>query len=151
MASPSPTLPAAFQPPTTTIATSTATCTTAVPGKNGHVDDPTACNAYWAYNPSFAAAVLFCILFGTLTIAHLVQAFLYRKRFTWVLIMGAGWEFGSFVARSFSTRQQQSLGLVVASQLLFLLAPLCRSSVSFCSFPPRVVVSLLNSFKETIH
>jgi hypothetical protein len=105
-------------------------CTTAVPGKYGRVDDYSACNAYYTYNPSFEAAILFTVLFGILTIAHVFQAFWYKKRFTWVVIIGVLFELTSFVCRVLGSRDQQNEGLATASQLLFLLAPLCKSLVS---------------------
>jgi hypothetical protein len=103
-------------------------CTTAVPGKYGRVDDYSACNAYYTYDPSFAAAVLFTVLFGILTISHTTQAFWYKKRFIWVVITGALFELTSFVCRTLGSRNQQNVGLATASQLLFLLAPLCKST-----------------------
>lgn len=42
--------------------------------------------------------------------------------------MGTAWELASFVTRVVSTRLQQNLALVIISQLLVLLAPLCSSS-----------------------
>jgi len=72
--------------PTTTIAVSTTTasssattsCVSAVPGKNGYVP-PSACNAVYDYNPSFAAAIIFAVTFGILTGVHLIQAVSYRR------------------------------------------------------------------------
>lgn len=61
-----------------TSATSTETCTHPQPGKNGYLP-PEACDAVLMYVPSFAAAVLFCVLFGFTTICHLVQAVIYKK------------------------------------------------------------------------
>lgn len=101
-------------------------CTTAVPGQFGRVGDYSACNAYYTYNPSFAAAILFSVLFGILTVGHIFQAFWYRKHFTWVVITGVLFELTSFVCRTLGSRNQQNVGLVTASQLLFLLAPLCE-------------------------
>lgn len=101
-------------------------CTTAVPGKYGRVDDYSACNAYYTYDPSFAAAILFTVLLGMLTISHTAQAFWYRKRFTWVVITGVLFELTSFLCRTLGSRDQQNVGLATASQLLFLLAPLCE-------------------------
>lgn len=49
--------------------------TTALPGKYGRVDDYSACNAYYTYNPSFAAPNLFSVLLGALSISHTTQAF----------------------------------------------------------------------------
>ncbi|KIM72946.1 hypothetical protein PILCRDRAFT_803227 [Piloderma croceum F 1598] len=72
--------------PTTTIAASTTTnlssattsCISAVPGKNGFVP-PSACNALYSYNPSFAAAIIFTVISGIITGVHLIQAISYRK------------------------------------------------------------------------
>ncbi|KAJ4401150.1 hypothetical protein N0V91_008172 [Didymella pomorum] len=109
-------------------------CTTAVPGKYGRVDDYSACNAYYTYDPSFAAAVLFTVLFGILTISHTTQAFWYKKRFIWVVITGALFELTSFVCRTLGSRNQQNVGLATASQLLFLLAPLWINAFVYMTF-----------------
>jgi hypothetical protein len=63
-----------------TISSATATCTTAIPGKNGYVD-PSACNALYEYYPSFGAAILFSFLFGVVTILHIYLAANFRKVF----------------------------------------------------------------------
>src|ERR1700760_234623 len=60
--------------------TTTATCTTATPGKNGYVP-PDACNSYWNYDPSFGASIFMAVLFGILSLAHIVQAIVYKKGF----------------------------------------------------------------------
>ncbi|MCJ1357595.1 MAG: hypothetical protein MMC33_007591 [Icmadophila ericetorum] len=102
----------------------TPTCIqTIVPDKNGFVP-PGTCSALYEFYPSFGAALLFSILFGALTIAHIAQAVHYKKGFCWVIIVGSLWETGSFVFRTLSTRDQQSIGLALISQLLVLLAPL---------------------------
>lgn len=78
----------------------------------------------WSYCPSFAAAVIFTVLFGLTTCGHIVQAFIYRKPFAMVLIMGALWETGGYVARILSIENQRSSGLYTVQLLLILLAPL---------------------------
>ncbi|OCK80373.1 RTA1-domain-containing protein [Lepidopterella palustris CBS 459.81] len=107
---------------TTTSATSPS-CTTATPGKYGHVPIG-ACNAYYAFNPSFAVAFAFMVLFGTVTVVQIVQAIRFKKSFCWVIIMGCLWELTSFVARTFGAHNQQSIVLALISQLFLLLAPL---------------------------
>ncbi|KAF2020657.1 hypothetical protein BU24DRAFT_416336 [Aaosphaeria arxii CBS 175.79] len=107
----------------TTSSTSVPSCTTAVPGKYGYVP-PEACNANWAYAPSFTAAIAMCVLFGILTFAHISLAVLHRKPFCWVIIMGVAWEFIAFITRSLGAHDQQKLGYAYPSSLLFLLAPL---------------------------
>ncbi|OCK73134.1 hypothetical protein K432DRAFT_254932, partial [Lepidopterella palustris CBS 459.81] len=104
-------------------ATSSSYCTTAVPGKYGYVPED-ACNAQWNYYPSFAAAVAFAVLFGFVLVGHVVEAFVFRKAYCWVLIMGASWEFASFITRALGAHNQQSQALVTVSQLLLLLSPL---------------------------
>ena len=107
----------------TATVTSAPTCTSAVPGQYGYVP-PDACNAQWAYSPSFSAAVAFSVLFGILTLAHISLAILFRKGFSWVMIMGVSWEFISFTLRALGAHNQQSQAYSFASTILFLLAPL---------------------------
>jgi len=125
---------------------STPECTTAVPGKYGRVDDYLACNAYYTYDPSFAAAILFTVLFGILTISHTTQAFWYKKKFTWVVITGVLFELTSFVCRTLGSRDQQNVGLATASQLLFLLAPLCESLLEQTEHRAALTVTGINAF-----
>lgn len=48
------------------------------PGKDGYLP-PEACGNILMYRPSFAAAVLFVVLFGITTGVHIVQGFAYKK------------------------------------------------------------------------
>ncbi|KAM0403994.1 hypothetical protein ACHAQC_001614 [Fusarium culmorum] len=108
---------------TTTASSATATCTTAVPGKYGRVPVD-ACNSNYYFDPSFAANLAFCVLFGLTAIAHLAQAILFKKRFCWVAIMGATWETIAFAFKTLGSHDQQNLTYLTVGQILFLLAPL---------------------------
>jgi hypothetical protein len=114
------------------------TCTQTIkPDKNGYVP-PGTCGSLYNYYPSFAAAIVFAVMFGALMVAHIAQAAIYKKKFCWVIIMGTIWEFGSYVSRALGTRHQQSTGIATISQLLVLLAPLCKSPMprtQHCSLP----------------
>ncbi|RHZ73718.1 hypothetical protein CDV55_108388 [Aspergillus turcosus] len=101
----------------------TETCTHPRPGKNGYLP-PEACDAILLYVPSFGAAIFFTILFGLTFICHIVQAFIYKKKYAWVVIMGASWELLAFVFRTLQTRHQDSEPFATAHTLLYLLAPL---------------------------
>jgi hypothetical protein len=70
--------PTASSTPSAASAVAHATCTTAVPGKYGKVP-PGSCNSYYPFDPQFAPAVAVAILFGILTLAHLVLAIVFRK------------------------------------------------------------------------
>ncbi|MCJ1391639.1 hypothetical protein MMC18_004504 [Xylographa bjoerkii] len=102
----------------------TPTCVqTITPDANGYVP-PGTCNALYKFYPSFAAALVFSILFGAATLLHIGQAAAHKKPFCWVIIMGGLWETGSFITRTLSTRAQQDSALALISELLVLLAPL---------------------------
>lgn len=62
-------------------ATATATCLNIAPGKNGYLP-PESCDVILYYVPSFAAAILFCVVFGMTTVLHGIQAVLYKKAST---------------------------------------------------------------------
>ncbi|KAJ7489571.1 RTA1 like protein-domain-containing protein [Mycena latifolia] len=76
------------------------------------------------YCPSFPAAVLFSALFGLSTIAHIIQAIHYRKKFCWVVIMAGIWETAGLVLRVLSVLDTTSPAFGIPSQILILLAPL---------------------------
>jgi hypothetical protein len=88
------------------------------------LSDPRDPNAQWPYCPSYPAAIAFTALFGTVTVAHFVLAFAYRKKFCWVICMASTWEFLGFVFRILGAHNPTSSTWPVAAQLLVLLAPL---------------------------
>ncbi|KAL4896715.1 RTA1 like protein-domain-containing protein [Aspergillus ambiguus] len=108
---------------TTATLPSSTTCTHPNPGKNGYLP-PDACDVILFYIPSLGAAILFTILFGITFIAFGVQAFIYRKKYSWVIMMGASWECLAFVFRALLTRHQSNGGYNTTFTLLFYLAPL---------------------------
>ncbi|KAM0239136.1 hypothetical protein ACHAPO_003106 [Fusarium lateritium] len=118
-----------------------ATCTTAVPGKYGRVPVD-ACNSNYFFDPSFAANLAFCVLFGLTTITHLVQAILFKKRFCWVAIMGAAWETIAFAFKTIGSRDQQNIAYLTLGQILFLLAPLWINAFVYMGVARMVYFSM---------
>ncbi|TVY84053.1 Protein RTA1 [Lachnellula suecica] len=107
------------------------TCSqTITPDKNGYVP-PGTCGSLYQYYPSFAAAIVFSIIFGVLSFVHIFLAAKFKTKFAWVVIMGALWETISFAARSVSTRFQQSSGIELVSSLFVLLAPLWVNAFAY--------------------
>ncbi|KAF9530893.1 RTA1 like protein-domain-containing protein [Crepidotus variabilis] len=100
--------------------------------------DPHNQNAVFLYCPSIPAAILFAVLFGLLTIAHLTQSIVFRKRFCWVIIMGGIWETTGFVFRVLTILHQGNSTLATAygnpSQLLILLSPLWVNAFTYVLF-----------------
>jgi hypothetical protein len=50
---------------------------TEIPDKNGYVP-PGTCHSLYKFYPSFAAAILFSVLFGVTTVLHIAQAVKYK-------------------------------------------------------------------------
>ncbi|CEI68927.1 unnamed protein product [Fusarium venenatum] len=121
---------------TATASSAMTTCTTAVPGKYGRVPVD-ACNSNYFFDPSFAANLAFCVLFGLTTIAHLVQA-----RFCWVAIMGAAWETIAFAFKTVGSRDQQNITYLTLGQILFLLAPLWINAFVYMGVARMVYFSM---------
>ncbi|KAJ7336102.1 hypothetical protein DFH08DRAFT_706401, partial [Mycena albidolilacea] len=71
----------------------------------------------------FPAAVIFSVLFGLTTLAHIVQAGHYRKKFCWVIIVAGLWETGGLVLRVFSVLHTTSSAFTIPSRLIVILAP----------------------------
>jgi len=116
-----------------TIAGPAGSCITTTPGPYDYVptDD---CRALFPYNPSFAAAIAFAILFGLSTTLHIIQSRIHRKRFCWVIIMAGVWETAGFAIRAVGTRSQLQLGYFMPEELLILLAPLWVNAFIYMVF-----------------
>lgn len=123
--------------PSQTSGEAAASCTTAVPGKYGNVPI-TACNSYYNFNPEFAPAVAVCVLFSILTLAHMAEAYMFKKRYCWVLIMGAAWEAIGFGLHTAGAHDQQNAGYATAHNLLFLLSPLWINAFAYMTFARMV-------------
>jgi hypothetical protein len=67
--------------------TSTPTCLPIPPKENGYVP-PGGCGNIHMYEASFAAPVLFSVLFGLTTIIHIVQAIMFKKVRPHILLKG---------------------------------------------------------------
>lgn len=114
-------------------------CVWEQPGPNGHVASLGACNAYYNYDPQFAPAVAVAVIFGILTAMHIFEAFAFRKRYTWVLIMGGLWETISFAIHAVGSKDQQQIAYATAWQILFLLAPLWINAFVYMTFARMVL------------
>ncbi|KAJ3480818.1 hypothetical protein NLG97_g7976 [Lecanicillium saksenae] len=128
-------------PTPTTSNTASPSCTTAVPDKYGHVPFD-ACNSNYNDNPSFEANLAFAALFGASFVTHIVQAVVYKKRFCWVVIMGAAWETAAFSLRAIGAHHQQEMQYALWGTLLFLLAPLWINAFAYMTVARMVYFGL---------
>ncbi|WKT45531.1 RTA-like protein [Fusarium oxysporum f. sp. vasinfectum] len=117
--------------PAKTISIVIPTCVqTLEPDENGYLP-PGTCNAHWNYYPSFAAAVVFALLFAALTGVHIWQAARYKKTWCWVIIMAGIWETMAFTFRAISTKHQQSTGVLLTFNIFILLAPIWVNAYAY--------------------
>ncbi|KAF6803097.1 RTA1 domain-containing protein [Colletotrichum sojae] len=117
--------------PAKTIDIAIPTCVqTTEPDANGYVP-PGSCGALWNYYPSFAAAMVFAVLFGILTAVHIWQAAMHKKRWCWVIIMASIWETLAFAFRALSSKYQQNTGILLIFQIFILLAPLWVNAFAY--------------------
>jgi hypothetical protein len=74
--------------------------------------------------PNAIPSYLFAILFGATTIAHITQAILYKKWYSFVIIMGGLWQTAAFIFRSMSIHDQTKEIFYTVWFILILCAPL---------------------------
>jgi hypothetical protein len=85
----------------------------------------------WIFCPSIPGAIAGLALFSIITLAHFVQAFMYRKRFCWVICMATSWETASFVFRVLGARDPRNELYNTGSQILVILAPLWVNAFAY--------------------
>lgn len=90
----------------------------------GHCAATASPNSNWGFCPSKAPAYLYAVLFGLTLIAHITQAIIYRKGYSWVIAMGAAWETGCYIFRILSIEHPTNTAMYSGWFLLILLAPL---------------------------
>ncbi|EZF25778.1 hypothetical protein H112_01971 [Trichophyton rubrum D6] len=78
----------------------------------------------WQYCPTFAPAVLFAVLFFLTTGSHIIQAFRFKKTFSWVIIVGGAWEAIAYGLRAAGAKNIYQKGFGLPHQILIALAPL---------------------------
>ena len=81
-------------------------------------------NGSWSFCPSISAAYLFVVLFGLATIAHLVEGIIYRKSYSIVIVIAAGWQTAGFIFRVLSIDNPWSSGDYSGWFILILTGPL---------------------------
>ncbi|RYP09149.1 hypothetical protein DL765_008540 [Monosporascus sp. GIB2] len=119
------------------------------PDANGYLP-PGTCHAIWNYYPSFSGSLIFLLLFVLLTMAHVYQAVIYKKRFCWVIIMASLWETLAYIFRTVSTRHQNIAGVYTVYKVFILVSPLWFNAFVYmlfkrmvhCFAPSREVLSI---------
>ena len=66
-------------------------------------------NTLWNFSPNLGASAFLSVLLGFTTIAHLVQAILYRKAYCWIIIVSGAMQTLSYIFRSLSIQNPASL------------------------------------------
>jgi hypothetical protein len=85
----------------------------------------------WIFCPSIPGAIAGLALFSIITLGHFVQAFMYRKRFCWVICMATSWETAGFVFRVLGAKDPRNELYNTGSQILAILAPLWVNAFAY--------------------
>jgi len=85
----------------------------------------------WPYCPALPAAITITACFAILTLAHLFQAIVYRKKFCWVICMATAWETAGFTMRVLGARDPRTQVYSVGSNLLIILSPLWVNAFAY--------------------
>lgn len=81
-------------------------------------------NTTWTFCPSTGAAYLFAILFALTTAGHVAQAIIYRKGYSWVIIVSALLQTVNYIFRVVSIKNPTSDAPAIIWFVLILIAPL---------------------------
>jgi hypothetical protein len=76
-----------------------------------------------------AAAIVFALIYGVITVVHTCQAIRYRAWYCVPIIIGAFWEVGGYAARAAASHFPDSVTVYAAQSILIVLAPACKSSL----------------------
>ncbi|KAF7959940.1 hypothetical protein EAE96_001543 [Botrytis aclada] len=114
--------------PAKTVSFAVPTCIqTLTPDKKGYLP-PGTCNALYDYYPSSILAVVFAAIFGVLTLAHIIQAFVYKKAHSFFIVSASIWGFTALILRVVSTYNQQDNTLELMSSIFALtISPLINA------------------------
>jgi hypothetical protein len=74
----------------------------------------------WSFCPNLPAAYLFAVLFGLTTVAHMAQAVIHRKGYSWVIILSALLQLLAYVFRIVSIQTPDSESLYILWFVLLL-------------------------------
>ncbi|KAH8813021.1 RTA1 like protein-domain-containing protein [Xylogone sp. PMI_703] len=78
----------------------------------------------WSFCASLPASYVFVAAFSLTSIAHILQALLYRKTYCWVIIVSALWQVATYVLRILSIHNAASEGLYAGWFVMIMVAPL---------------------------
>ena len=134
-----------------TVSISTSNCIEIITTKKDHYVRAGECGVLWSYSVNFSAAVFFSVAFGTVIIAHIIQAVMGKTSFCWVIIMAAIWEFTSYATRAAGAKRQQISSLATISQLFVLLAPIWVNAFNFMLFARMVHFFVPNKKLGQVH
>lgn len=91
-------------------------------------------HSMWQFSPSLAASIAFLVLFFLTTVAHLIQALVYRKWYCLVIVMSGILQTGTYAFRTASIQNPQSYNLYAAWFVLILVAPLLTNAFVYMVF-----------------
>ncbi|KAK9241861.1 RTA1 like protein-domain-containing protein [Lipomyces tetrasporus] len=105
-------------------------------------------DSYYAYTPSFAAAIAFAALYSATFIATFCQWIGYRAWVWIVMVLASLMESLGYIARSLSSHRTSTRGLFIAQFTLIVLAPVLMAAASYVIFG-RIVFHVMPAHART--
>ncbi|KAJ9619709.1 uncharacterized protein PV06_00009 [Exophiala oligosperma] len=101
------------------------------------------------YDPSFAAAIIFLVLFAIATAINLFQFFRHRAWFWWVMNFAVIMELVGYIARTISIKNLHSRNIFIVQTVMILVAPAVMAAACYMSFG-RVTIWVVPKDYQTV-
>ncbi|KAI1626928.1 RTA1 like protein-domain-containing protein [Exophiala viscosa] len=88
----------------------------------------------YSYVPSFAAAIIFCVLFGLAFVINVYQLFRHRAWFWWVMNFAVLMELVGYIARARSIKELDGKSIFIVQTVMILVAPAVMAASCYTAF-----------------
>jgi len=103
------------------------------------------------YPPSFAAAVIFVVLFGIAAAVNLFQLFRHRAWFWWVMNFAVIMELVGYVSRAVSVKNLDNRNIFIVQTVMILVAPAVMAAACYMSFGRVTIWVVPKEFQTVRH
>ncbi|KIX93629.1 uncharacterized protein Z520_10535 [Fonsecaea multimorphosa CBS 102226] len=103
------------------------------------------------YVPSFAAAVVFLVLFGIAMITNLGQMFWHRSWFWWSMNFAVAMEFVGYLTRAISIKNLDGRSVFIVQTVMILVAPAVMAAACYQAFGRVVLWVVPPRFQSARH
>ncbi|RMZ81940.1 hypothetical protein DV737_g2305, partial [Chaetothyriales sp. CBS 132003] len=103
------------------------------------------------YPPSFAAAIVFAVLFGLAMAINLFQLFRHRAWFWWVMNFAVSMELVGYITRAVSVKNLFNRNIFIVQTVMILVAPAVMAAACYMSFGRVTIWVVPKEFQTVKH